>query len=384
MKKYFIPFFLIFLILFVSCKENSKEENVSHFYLKKGKYEGEYFPTDGWRECSPEEVGFSSEKLEKVYEYAANPNITTQALILIRKGYIFFELYLNGFSRYSKHWSYSVAKSFTSALVGIACDEGLIKSLDEKIYEYYKSDYNQYFSGDDGDLKRMITIRNLLTMSSGIEWCEEEEGKDDDAFKMMEYEDYLKYVLEKPMRAEPGTYWYYSSGDPMLLSLVLEKATGKKPSEYAKEKLFDRIGMKDVYWAEDGKGHTITAWGIKTTARQFAKFGYLYLKNGKWEDKQIISESWVKHSVLPVSNYYKSLPWVNFYGYLWWLLPALNDYQRYNLPQKTYLAWGLHTQQIFVIPEKELIIVRLGYETDERNDEWKEAEFLSIVMNAML
>ena len=354
------------------------------FYLKKGKYEGEYFPTDSWRECSPEEVGFSSEKLEKVYEYAANPNITTQALILIRKGYIFFELYLNGFSKYSKHWSYSVAKSFTSALVGIACDEGLVKSLDEKIYEYYKSDYNQYFLGDDGDLKRMITIRNLLTMSSGIEWCEEEEGKDDDAFKMMEYDDYLKYVLEKPMRAQPGTYWYYSSGDPMLLSLILEKATGKKPSEYAKEKLFDRIGMKDVYWAEDSKGHTITAWGIKTTARQFAKFGYLYLKNGKWGDKQVISESWVKHSVLPVSNYYKSLPWVNFYGYLWWLLPALNDYQRYNLPQKTYLAWGLHTHQIFVIPEKELVIVRLGYETDERNDEWKEAEFLSIVLNAML
>ena len=382
-KKVSVCFLLLFILFSFYCKKDESKSEIPS-YIKQGKYYGEYYPTDGWRECSPEEVGFSTEKLEKVYKYASNPSITTQALLIIRKGYIFFEAYLNGFSKKSLHWSYSIAKSFTSALVGIAYSDGCIDNLDRSIYDYYKDEYGEYFEGDGGNVKRRITIRNLLTMTSGIEWCEEEEGKEDDAFKMMEYSDYLKYVLEKPMRAEPGTFWYYSSGDPMLLSLIIEKATGKKPSDYAKEKIFKKIGIKNIFLAEDDMGHTITSWGIKTTAREFAKFGYLYLKRGKWEGQSIVSEDWIAQSLLPVKKHYSELWRINFYGYLWWLLPALENYRQYNLPESTFLAWGLHNQQIFVIPEKELVIVRLGYDLNERYDDWREAEFLRLVLDSML
>ncbi len=382
MKK--IPLiYLILLILFlISCK---KEKAVHKPYLKEGEYRGEYFPTEEWRECKPEAVGFDSNKLEEVYNYANNPDITTQALIIIRKGYIFFEAYFNNFTQNSVHCSYSVAKSFSSALLGIAYYERKIKSLDEKIYNYFP-DYKEYFDRDNTGFKKVITIRNLLTMTSGIKWNEENYSRpENDVWIMIdEADDYFDYILSKPMRYRPGTDWNYSSGDSMLLSRVIEKSTGKDPFEYGKEKILDKIGIKNITWEKDGAGHTITAWGIRTTARNFARFGYLYLKNGYWDGEQIIKKRWVEESLLPVSSHYpEELSMIDFYGYQWWLLPALENYQSYNIPPKTYLAWGLYTQQIFVIPEKELLIVRLGYDNDADNDEWREAEFLNLVLSCM-
>ncbi len=382
MKKITLIYLIVLFLFLISCK---KEETVSKPYLKEGEYRGDYYPTEEWRECKPEAVGFDSSKLEDVYNYANNPNITTQALIIIRKGYIFFEAYFNNFTQNSVHCSYSVAKSFSSALLGIAYYERKIKNLDEKIYNYFP-DYKEYFDRDNTGLKREITIRNLLTMTSGIKWNEENYSRpENDVWIMIdEADDYFDYILSKPMRYKPGTDWNYSSGDSMLLSRIIEKSTGKDPFEYGKEKIFDKIGIKNITWEKDGVGHTITAWGIRTTARNFARFGYLYLKNGYWDGEQIIKKRWVEESLLPVSSHFpEELSMIDFYGYQWWLLPALENYQNYNIPPKTYLAWGLYTQQIFIIPEKELLIVRLGYDKDADNDEWHEAEFLNLVLSCM-
>ena len=382
MKKIALIYLIVLVLFLIACK---KEETANKPYLKEGEYRGEYYPTEEWRECKPEAVGFDSNKLEDVYNYANNPNITTQALIIIRKGYIFFEAYFNNFTQNSVHCSYSVAKSFSSALLGIAYYERKIGSLDEKIYNYFP-DYKNYFDRDNTGLKKEVTIRNLLTMTSGIKWNEENYSRpENDVWLMIdEADDYFDYILSKPMRYEPGTDWNYSSGDSMLLSRIIEKSTGKEPFEYGKEKIFDKIGIKNITWEKDGVGHTITAWGIRTTARNFARFGYLFLKNGYWDGEQIIKKKWVEESLLPVSSHYpEELSMIDFYGYQWWLLPALENYQSYNIPPKTYLAWGLYTQQIFIIPEKELLIVRLGYDKDADNDEWHEAEFLNLVLSCM-
>jgi len=375
-----IKFYFLILVIFINyC--SIENESITPYYIKQGKYQGEYYPSLEWRECSPEEVGMNTERLKDVYNYAINPKIKTQALLIIRKGYIVFELYLNEFSKNTRHYSYSVAKSFSSALIGIAYDRGYIKDLNSKIINYYK-DYEDLF---DSEYKRNITIKNILTMTSGIEWDEEDyDYPENDVWKMIdEADDYFDYILSKPMRYKPGTDWNYSSGDSMLLSNVITISTGKSPFEFAKENLFNKIGINNISWEQDEAGHTITAWGILTTARNFAKFGYLYLKNGKWENEQVISKTWIDESLKPVSNRYKELDIIDFYGYQWWLLPALKDYQRYNLPQSTYLAWGLYTQQIFIIPEKDLLIVRLGYDENAKNDEWREAEFLNLVINSI-
>lgn len=375
-----INFYFLILLLFINyC--SVENENTIPYYIKQGKYQGEYYPRSEWRECSPEEVGMSTENLKRVYDYAINPNITTQALLIIRKGYIVFELYLNGFSKNTGHYSYSVAKSFSSALIGIAYDKGYIKDLNSKIINYYKN-YEYLFNSE---YKRNITIKNILTMTSGIEWNEEgyDRPENDVWIMIEEADDYFDYILSKPMRYEPGTDWNYSSGDSMLLSNVIKNSTGKTPFEFAKENLFNKIGINDISWEEDEAGHTITAWGILTTARNFAKFGYLYLKKGKWENEQIISKTWITESLKPVYSRYKELDIIDFYGYQWWLLPALKNYKKYNLPQSTYLAWGLYTQQIFIIPEKDLLIVRLGHDTNADNDEWREAEFLNLVITSI-
>jgi CubicO group peptidase (beta-lactamase class C family) len=375
---------LLFVIFFVGCRKE-EENKIYQPYLKGGDYKGEYYPSLKWRECKPENVGFDSTKLKEVYDYAANPKIKTQALIIIRKGYIFFETYLNNFSRDSLHYSYSVAKSFSSALIGIAYYDKLIDNLDDKIYNYFPK-YKELFEGDDSSLKKEITIRNLLTMTSGLQWNEENYSiPENDAFIMIDTaDDYFKYILSKSMRYRPGTDWNYSSGDSMLLSGIIEKATGLSPFEYGKKKIFEKIGIRNITWDKDNAGHTITAWGIRTTARNFAKFGYLYLKNGRWENKKIIDRRWIKESLIPVSKRYpEQLPIIDFYGYQWWLLPALENYKNYDILPKTYLAWGRFTQQIFVIPEKDIIIVRLADDKDYQHDDWREAEFLSILLKCL-
>ncbi len=367
-----IVLMLIVLFLF-NCDRVRETEH--HYHVGDGEYYGEYYPTDSWRTCSPEAVGMDSKKLEIVYDYAANQNIHTDGLLIVKKGYIVLEEYFRDFTKNSRHESYSVAKSFTNALIGIALEKGLIGSIDERISKYYPE-----LKKPDVDIrKKGITIKNLLSMMSGLTWQEEGEfsHSEDDAFLMMDHDDYIKYVLDKPMRYNPGSKWYYSSGDTMLLSGILEKSTGMSAFYFAKENLFSHIGLPDIEWAADPLGHTITPWGIQGTLKEFAKFGFLYLNKGKWDGEQVVSEKWIDESLKPVFP-----PEIYFYGYQWWLGSSFENYKAYDLPDDIFLAWGLYTQLVFVIPSHDLVIVRLGMDPYSSSDQWDEAEFISLVLNA--
>ncbi len=354
-------------------------------FIKKGPYQGPYWPTSYWRSCHPEEVGMDSELLVRAYDYAANPNVHTRGLIIIRKGYIVGEAYFSNFDRFSRHPSYSVAKSFTSALVGIGIDQGLFESVDEPIFHYYP-ELNQkkgmrvrnHFPGDlfySGPQKR-VTIAHLLTMTSGFEWNEDdlENILENDVVQMALQNDYIQYVLSKPTVHEPGTVWNYSSGDSMLLSGLFNRATGLSALQFGLDNLFVRIGIPSIVWENDPSGQTIGGWGIEATVREYAKFGYLYSKNGEWESRQLVPRSWVYRSVQPVSES------INYYGYQWWLRPSLGGYENALIPNDTYFALGLFTQQIFVISSKELVIVRMA--NDLTSDEWNEVDFLNLILES--
>lgn len=319
----------------------------------------------------------SSKKLLKVYEYAANPNIKTQALIIIRKGHIVGEGYFRDFTENSRHESFSVAKSFTSALIGIAIDKQLIPSVDEKVSHYYP----EWQGNDTPEAKTRMTIKHLLTMTSGLKWNEDDyygDRSQNDVYIMIKSsKDYIRYVLERPIIHGPGEHWYYSSGDSMLLSGIIEKSTGTTAYQFAQRFLFAPLGLSEVIWLKDPAGHTITAWGIQATAREFAKFGYLYLRKGRWDSQKIVSEHWIQESLQPVSDD------ITKYGYQWWLLPALGGYETSNIPSQTFLAWGIYTQQIFVMPEEDILIVRLGNDRNPYDDEWREVEFLKLVLNSL-
>ena len=163
----------------------------------------------------------------------------------------------------------------------------------------------------------------------------------------------------------------------MLLSGIIEKSTGMTATQFAQRYLFAPLGLSEAIWLRDPAGHTITAWGVQATAREFAKFGYLYLRKGRWDGQKIVSEHWIQESLKPVSDK------ITKYGYQWWLLPVFKDYETSNIPPNTFIAWGIYTQQIFVIPEEDIVIVRLGNDANPYDDEWREVEFLKLVLNSL-
>jgi CubicO group peptidase (beta-lactamase class C family) len=351
-------------------------------YLGKGQQTGKYWPTKAWRECKPEAVGMNSEKLAQAIEYAATPSFNTDGLVVIRKGHIVGEAYFGNFKINSKHVSHSMAKSFTSTLIGIAIDKGLIKGIDEKLCQYYED----WDCEDEDDFRSRIAIRHAMTLTTGLEWHEDWSKWDpatNDALKMGASGHFMEYMSERDGLHEPGQRFYYSTGDPMLLSRVIQEATGMTAFEFAKPNLFKPLNITEVRWEHDQDGYTSTAWGLHTTVRDYAKFGYLFLNKGRWEDKQVVSEKWVEKS----TRTDPSVRMWGAYGYLWHVnLPyrlrwSRSSHSREAIPKDGYMAEGVLGQNIFIIPSKDLIIVRVANETGGGHMDL--VKFLTMVLSAI-
>jgi CubicO group peptidase (beta-lactamase class C family) len=347
-------------------------------FLGNGSYLGAYWPTDGWRTCRPEEVGMDSERLALVYEYVANPNISTEGVVVIKDGYIVGEAYFGDWTVERPHASYSLAKSFTSALVGMAVDRGLIGGVDNEVYTFFP----EWQTPETPDVKKRVTVRHLLRMMGGLEWREDDyygANSQDDIPRMYRQgvQDFIQYVLDKPVVAEPGTQWYYSSGESILLSGVLEAATGQTAYQFARQNLFAPLGMSGVSWESDPAGHTITGWGIDATVRDYAKFGYLYLMDGQWGGEQLISASWVEESTSPISDA------LDHYGSQWWLPYGYASYREVGVTEGTLMAAGMFIQRILVIPDHGIVAVRVGNDVPSDDLEWETREFIRLIQDAV-
>jgi CubicO group peptidase (beta-lactamase class C family) len=350
-------------------------------YLGKDEYTGKYWPTKEWRNCRPEAVGMNSDKLLQAIEYATTAAFNTEGLIIIRKGHIVGEAYFGNFKINSRHTSHSMAKSLTSALVGIAIDKGLIKDIDERICQYYQ----EWNCKDKDDLRSRITIRHAMTLTTGLEWQEDWSKWDpatNDALKMGQSGRFTKYMAERKGLHEPGQRFYYSTGDPMLLSRVIQGVAGVTAFEFARQNLFKPLNITNIDWQEDRDGYTSTGWGLNTTVRDYAKFGYLYLNKGYWEDRKVVSREWVEKS----TQTDPTVKMWNAYGYLWHVnLPVRLSIRRPPLstaaiPADGYMAEGVRGQNIFIIPSKDLVIVRVASQTKEAMDLVK---FLTMVLNTI-
>lgn len=375
MKNVFkILLFFISSVLLISCSEEEEISNPD--FLGKGFYEGDYYPTTEWRQCTPEEVGMNSEKLKLVYDYCASDIRKTDAFIVIKDGYIVAEAYFNKNNKKSKLPSYSLAKAFVAALTGIAIKNGELPGVEERIYNYFPQ-----WQGDSIDpSKKEITIRQLLTMTSGLQWNEDEisfSGNNDIMNLRTLSTNFYGYVLNKPIVATPGTIWNYSSGMPILLAGILEKATDRLVFDYAKENLLNHLGITDLDWANDPEGHTIGAYGILTSARSYAKLGYLYYKNGIWDGTQILPENWVSETrVAPLPEYPK-------FGYMFWTAHRYPNDIGTRIPEDSYMAVGLFQKYIIIIPSQKLLLVRIGNDYSTGVMGWDTAEFISLVVNAI-
>ncbi|MCB1171707.1 MAG: serine hydrolase [Leptospiraceae bacterium] len=295
----------------------------------------------------------------------------TQSFIVIEDGKIRYEGYFNGMQRNSMVTSFSVAKSFTSTLIGIAIEEGFIKSVDESIANYLPE-----LSRRDPRFKS-ITIRHLLRMASGMDYqafrCFLFNG--DDPLTTY-YPDQRRIALENTRIIDPpGEYFLYNKYAPQLLGMILERSTGMTVTEFMQSRLWEPLGMEyDGSWSTDSKSSDFEKMetGVNARAIDFAKLGVLFLNKGRWEGKQILSEDWVKQSTEPYfpktetpyySDWFASLPGKSYYGYMWWgMARDENDYD--------FAAEGDKGQFIYVSPGKKLVIVRNGIDFGIPAQQW--------------
>ena len=320
-----LPAFFILVFVFTSCL---KEESLNLAY--KG-----YSPVktlDGWDISTPEVENMNAGILENVYRdfYNDEKYPTIRSLLVIRNNKLVAEAYCKDVhDRDRLHNIMSVAKSITSILTGIALDKKMIASINDKVYTYLPL----YFTADN--LKKEITIQNLLTMESGLDF-----NNDIHTSELINHTgSSLEYVLEKTLLFNPGTSWSYGDGNPQIISGIIQQTSQKSLALFAEEHLFYPLGITDYFWEAHNDGLTFGSIGLWLTPRDMAKIGWLMAGNGFWNGKSVLSEEWVSISTKKQSEHQN-------YGYYW-----------YPIEDRAFYAEGHGGQIIWVYPEKQLVVV---------------------------
>jgi CubicO group peptidase (beta-lactamase class C family) len=284
----------------------------------------------------------------------------TQAFLVVQNDTIIYERYFLGNQRDSIVTSFSVAKSFDSALIGIAIQEGYIKSANDPI-----TDYIPELAEHDPRFKD-IQIRHLLMMASGLRYNTDRPISFSDDPLTYEFNDLRHLALTETQVVEsPGVTFLYNNYNPLLLGMILERATGRSVTAYLQEKIWTPLGMEyGGSWSldSDKTGFEKMESGINARAVDFAKFGRLYLNGGNWNGQQIVPSDWVTVSTQD-NGLIQDAP--IYYGYMWWG-------EKCNPNSQDYLAVGNYGQFIYVSPAKNLIIVRNGekYGVKSSGEEW--------------
>jgi CubicO group peptidase (beta-lactamase class C family) len=269
------------------------------------------------------------------------------AFLVIKNDSILYEEYWDEGAIGSITNSFSMAKTFVSVLVGIAIGEGKIKNEDQAVGDFIP----EFKAGENAKL----TVKHLLTMSSGIDFDEDYVSPFAYPAKAYYGTDIRALTMKYKLVETPGKVFKYLSGNTELLAFVLEKATGKSISEYASEKLWIPLGAsKSAFWSLDRENGVEKAYCcFNSNARDFARIGALYMHNGNWFGKQIVPENYVQQSIIPAELVDEENKPNNRYGYSWWML----DYKGMHI----FYARGILGQYIVAIPDKKILMVRLGH-----------------------
>ncbi|WP_455222114.1 serine hydrolase domain-containing protein [Kaarinaea lacus] len=301
-----------------------------------------YWPAESWRTSTPEQQGFDSGAFAATLDTIEKRSLPIHSLLVIRHGYLVLEAYFYPYTGKTPHAWASVTKSVTSTLIGLLIDDHHIKGTEQRIVDFFP-EYRESLS----DVKKQITVENLLTMTSGLE-CGYKPGELE-ALAMQRSANFVTAVFELPIHTTPGSEFSYCSGATHLLSAIVNRATKVSALEYAQQRLFKPLRIKDARWPSDPQGINYGWSDLMIHPRDMAKIGYLYLRNGVWDGKQILSADWIRRSTLHqvgVRNGAQS------YGYGWWI--GTQDLSG------MYIAAGRGGQRIVVWPEKDIVVVMNG------------------------
>ncbi len=300
------------------------------------------WPTQAWETSAPEQQGMDSAALADLVKFGGSEKM--DSLLVTRHGRIVTEAYYAPFRSGHKHRINSATKAVTATLIAIAQRDGLLDSLDRRVLEFFPA---RTVANLD-DRKQAITIRHLLDMTSGLDWKERLDDSVPESFLAMEASaDWQQYILDQPMAQPPGTSFEYNSANSHLLSAIVTRLTGRSALDYAKAQLFAPLGITDVFWRRDPQGISAGGAGLYLQPRDMAKIGYLYLRNGNWDGRQIVPPAWidaVTHATVDMR-----LPGLR-YANQFWVLPD----------RHVYMAVGYHRQLIVVMPDLDIVAVTTG------------------------
>lgn len=312
----------------------------------------EPIPIDGnWEVSSLDKHKVNKEKIQELmYQIYANKIKNIHSILLIKNGKLILEEYFDGYHRNLKHHIASVTKSVTSILIGIAKNKGFEIDIDKKLIDYLP-EYKDILSKG---VKRDITLKHLLTMRAGLEWDEFSHSN----FQYLYYEsdDAIKYILEKKPVDPPGQRFVYSTGLSTVLGRIIKNTTGYDADRFAADYLFTPLGISDYFWGKAHDGTVLTGSSLHLRPRDMARLGYLFLKDGVWNGKQIVSLKWVRESISPHVTYpYDKGDLISGtgYGYQWWR----GKTKIADTDIGAFYAAGHGGQFICIIPSLDTIII---------------------------
>jgi CubicO group peptidase (beta-lactamase class C family) len=315
--------------------------------------EGVPWPTEEW-EAGELPDGFDAAAIDEFLTWALDPpegeSCCIDAVVAVQGGELVIERYSEAWDPEQVHPSFSMAKSITQAMVGILVAE-------RRLDVFAPAEVPEW--SDPSDPRHAITLDHLLMMRSGLEWQEEYVGSSDVA-EMLAGEgrgDRAHYAADQPLVAEPGTQFYYSSGTTQIVSRIIadQVGYGVDGTDWARAALFDKLGIGEVVHDLDGTGIMSGSTTFDMTARDFARFGLLYLRGGEWDGEQIVEERWVDYARLPS-------PDAPQYGAHWWLVGTEDR------DPDAFQANGFNGQSITVVPSLDLVVVVLANEGGARPD----------------
>ena len=345
-------FALLILSLVVACGPSKEELNsVDYTPLVR----------DDWPVSTPEEQGLDALLVAEMYLNAAELE-TLYSLLVIKNGYLVAEDYFNEGSVEQKDRLQSVTKSYTSALVGTALEQGCLSSVDQKVLDFFPE-----VAGKITDpRKEQITVRNLLEMRGGYPDEEDAQALWDGLLSGH----YPHLIEDFPLVSDPGTRFHYSNLSSNWLGIIVDRSCGMKLKAYAEENLFSHLDVEPGDWGQDAEGHNNGCGDLHLSARDAAKFGLLYLNDGIFAGNQIIPSDWVKDSLQTYSMNEAFVKKVGDfrdigYGYQWWSATAGNYHVNF--------AWGHGGQLIVLVDDLDLVVVTTSYPFWlEHNDQsWK-------------
>jgi CubicO group peptidase (beta-lactamase class C family) len=296
-----------------------------------------------WERSTPEAEGIDSRELIRALSRVRDDGLRLHSLTVVRNGRVVVEAYVHPYDKDTLHNAKSASKSMLSALVGIALEEGILTSLDQTVWDFFP----EYITDEMDPRKRSITLRHLLTMTSGMDL---DEGGPIER-EIFGSADWIKATFARPMAEDPGRRFLYNSGLTHTMGGILTRASGQSLLELADRHLFRPLGIAEVQWKKTPKGYYLGGGELFMRPRGMVKFGLMFLNGGRWDGRQVVPAEWVREST---RDHMAEVKADRGYGYWWWRIPGpwswlIGDYG--------YTAAGWGGQRIAVFPRRDMVVI---------------------------